>query len=70
MQFLAIRGHNYTVYGSTNLTSWSAVQFKITAEGGAAVTRQSYQATDVRTLQIDAVLPPGVKNTFYKVQVQ
>jgi hypothetical protein len=70
MEFLAIRGHNYTVYGSTNLTLWNPVQFKITAEGPEATTRQSYQATDVRTLRIDAVLPVGVKNTFYKVQVQ
>ena len=70
MEFLTIRGHSYTVYGSTNLTAWTQVGFKIESEGGAAVTRQNYQATDVRTLRVDAVTTPGTNFSFFKVQVQ
>ncbi len=69
MEFLAIRGHNYSVYGSTNLTSWTSVGFKIESEGVDAPTRQNYQATDVRTLRINAVVP-ATKYQFFKVQVQ
>ena len=70
MEFLAIRGHNYTVYSSTDMKAWTSVPFKIESEGPDAVTRQSYQATDVRTLRVDAVQTNGVKNVFFKVKVQ
>lgn len=70
LEFLAIRSRTYTVYGSTDMKTWTPVLFKIPAEGGTPVTRNNYIATDVRTLQIEAVLPPVSPPTFFKVKVQ
>ncbi len=70
LKFLAIRGHTYTVYGSTNLTAWTTIPFKLSSEGPSAVTRQSYQATDVQNLTIETAATNSAKFRFFKTRVQ
>jgi len=71
LEFLAITGRTYTLQSSTNLTTWTPVQFRIPAVGAGAPLQPSYRATDVRLLQVEPALPPGVPATsyFFKAQV-
>lgn len=70
LDFLAIRGRTYAVYGSSDLKTWTPVGFRIPAEGPIPAVRQNYQATDVRNLRVEVVPPEGANPNFFKVQVQ
>lgn len=73
MEFQAIRGRTYTVYGSAALKDWSEVGFRVLGDdtGEEAPLRFRYYADDVRNVRI-AVPPrqdsPGMH--FYKLMVQ
>ncbi|MGE5737211.1 MAG: hypothetical protein ACM34E_19115 [Acidobacteriota bacterium] len=71
VEFLAIRGHSYSLQASADLQTWTPVQFCIPAEGISAISRDYYQAIDVRYLRVEA-LPLGAKPSerlFFRAQV-
>ncbi len=71
MKFLAINGRNYALLGSTDLKTWVAVGFRIPAQDAADIVRQNYQATDVRTLEIEATASVNQPApTFFKLVLQ
>ena len=71
LEFTAIRGRTYAVLASTDLQNWAPVAFKIPAEGANAPVRQSYQATDVRVLRVEAEPGAGGQATgFFKLILQ
>lgn len=59
VEFMAIRGHTYTLYGSADLKAWSPIEFRLPSEGESAPERVNYLATDVGVLQLQAVAPSG-----------
>ncbi len=74
MKFLAISGRTYTLLSSEDLETWTPAQFRIPSEGTAttqATLRQSYQANDVRPIELEAntdLAKPAPK--FFKLLVQ
>jgi len=70
MQFLAIQGRAYTIQGSVDLTQWTTVPFQNTADGAQAPLLNTYQASDVRTMQITVPGQAGVTNHFFKAMVE
>lgn len=69
MSFLAIQGRSYSVVGSTDLTNWSPVTFRIPAVD--TTVRSNYQATEVQAIEVQAAttgLTPAP--TFFKLLVQ
>ena len=69
LEFLAISGRNYTVYGSENLRVWNPVSFKpMSTEDSPSA---SYQATDTRQLQVEVTVPAdGAPPKFFKLMVR
>lgn len=71
LEFLAIRGRTYTLLASSNLTAWAAVPFRVEADGTNAPLRESYAATDVSLLRVEAVVPQEKSSVMvFKAQVQ
>jgi len=70
LDFLAIRNHTYTLYGSSDLKTWTALEFRIPADGATSADRAFYQATDVRQLRIEAKLAQTSGLKFFKLLVQ
>lgn len=68
LDFLAIRSHTYTLYGSANLTNWTALNFKIPAESGDS--HAAYTATDVRQLRVEPDVEGANELRFFKLLVQ
>lgn len=68
VEFTAIRGRNYTLQGSTDLKTWTPVDFRIP---GDTVVQNIYRASDVRILQIEVVSPEGAAApNFYRLMLQ
>ena len=70
MRFLAIRGHTYTLLGSVDLKTWLPVSFHIPAEGADAPLRGDYQASDVRTIELEADPSAQSPPKFFKLMAQ
>jgi hypothetical protein len=70
LDFLAIRNHTYTLYGSSDLASWTRLNFRIPAEGADAALRANYSVTDVRQVRVEADLETGAEVRFFKLLVQ
>lgn len=71
LEFLAINGRNYRVYGSANLGEWAEVEFRLPDDAAEVRLRRDYQAADVRTLEVE--VPPaadGSQFRFFKLMVQ
>ena len=71
LEFLAINGRSYQIFGSADLGSWQSVQFRLPDDETNAAPREVYQATDVRTLEVDVPLAAdGTQFRFFKLMVQ
>jgi len=72
LEFMAIRGHTYTLSASVDLQTWIPIQFHIPNDASTAPGRDCYQATDVRILRVEALPPDGLPaaRLFFKAQVQ
>lgn len=71
LEFLAVRGRNYTIVGSTNLKAWTPVPFRPLLPDADPEPVASYLSTDVRLLQIAVPAPAtGAAPLFYKLQIQ
>jgi hypothetical protein len=71
LEFLGIAGRTYTLQASTNLPAWQPMTFRLAgAVPGAG--QSTYRATDVRWVQIEPVLPPGVSASawFFRARAQ
>jgi hypothetical protein len=71
LEFMAVMGRTYSVYGSADCKSWSPVQFRLPAQGAAAPLLPWYYALDIQIIQVDVQLPaasPAVQ--FFKLMVQ
>ncbi len=53
LEFLAINGRTYTLFGSGDLKTWKAVSFRIPADGTNAPVRASFQTDTVKTVRIE-----------------
>ena len=72
LEFMVVNGRTYTVHSSTNLQDWTPLPIKMAAEGAAGPSLPNYHATDVRTLQVEPIIPSALPSSryFFKVQVQ
>jgi hypothetical protein len=72
LAFTAVQGRMYAVQTSTDLVTWTAVPFRVHADGPAAPLRANYLADQVRSLQIEVPLPEshGEIGCFRLVLVQ
>lgn len=71
LEFLAVTGRTYTLLGSRDLKTWSAVAFRIPADGTNAPRRASYVTDAVKTVRLEAAsegadLPP----TYFRLMLQ
>ncbi|MBC8002465.1 MAG: hypothetical protein H7X97_07740 [Opitutaceae bacterium] len=65
MEYVAISGRTYTIVKSTNLTTWTSVQFRVSAEGVGAPLRDSYLAADVRKVRVEVPVPGGAQGGIF-----
>jgi hypothetical protein len=72
LDFMAIRGHTYTLLASADLQTWIPIPFHIPEDASTAPGHDCYQATDVRILRVEALPPEGLPaaRLFFKAQVQ
>lgn len=71
LEFMAVQGRTYTVYGSADCQAWVNVPFRLAEQGDAASLVTDYYAADIRVIQVDVPLPstpPAVR--FFKLMVQ
>jgi hypothetical protein len=68
LEFTAIRGRNYVVEGSSDLQTWTAVDFRIVGESGV---QNIYRAIDVRLMQVEVVAAAGASApNFYRLMLR
>jgi hypothetical protein len=71
LEFTAVRGHTYIVYGSNDLMEWTALEFRVSADGANAPFLAGYTATDVRLVRAEVQSSPEAQNfKFFKLMVQ
>lgn len=70
LEFLAIRGRTYTLFGSEDLATWVPLAFRLPNDASSLPPRASYYSTDVRILRVQAILPPDQNMALFKMLVQ
>jgi len=70
LEFLAIRGRTYTLFGSADLATWVPVQFRLPNDAPGTPPRTGYHAADVRIVRIEAILAPNQDLALFKMMVQ
>jgi hypothetical protein len=70
LDFMVLPGRSYTVLGSSDLKTWSVLNFRIAAGGPAGILWRYYTATDVTILRITAEVADAKKGMFFKAMVQ
>ncbi len=72
LEFTAVRGRSYTLYGSPDMKDWSRYTFQLENETESAEEHTFYQASQVRRLRIRANPSEEGQEAarFFKVQVQ
>lgn len=70
LDFMVIPGRSYTVMGSSDLKTWSVINFRIMENGTAGAVQSFHTATDVKILHIVTELPAGSKAMSFKAKVQ
>lgn len=71
LEFLAIDGRSYKIWGSNDLQEWSEVRFRLPAVDAPDASRSSYFASEVRQLNVE--VPHDDMSdapTFFRLQVQ
>src|SRR5207253_998023 len=67
MEFLAIRGRTYTLHTSTDLHTWTPIDFRIVTAGVPGALQNEFKATDIRKIRVEAPIQPGPAATrFFK----
>lgn len=72
MNFVAVQGRSYTLFGSADLTAWTALRFRIPAvDTDGAEARSFYQARDFGLVEIKAsIIGTDPVPAFFKLMVQ
>jgi hypothetical protein len=71
LEFLAIRGRNYTIQSSSDLQQWTPVGFRVLTGGTPGTIQNNYQAADVRTLRVEVPFQGGTEtNRYFRAIVQ
>lgn len=70
LDFMVLPGRSYTVLGSSDLKTWSVLNFRVVAGGSSASLLSHYPSTEVSILRIQADLPDGIKAMYFKALVQ
>ena len=71
LEFMAIRGRDYTVYVSSNLTDWTPTTFRVPDSAEPNVSYQHYRAQDVRAVRVEVPsLGDEGKLQYFKLLVQ
>jgi hypothetical protein len=70
LDFMVIPGRSYTVLASSDLKTWSKINFRITENGTAGPVQSFHTATDVRILRIVTEVAAGSKAMSFKAMVQ
>lgn len=70
LQFTAVRGRSYSIYGSGDLQNWVPIPFRMTGDETPDFPRQNYQASDVRPVEIEVALSEGSEIRVFKLMVQ
>ena len=70
LEFMVLPGRCYTVEGSTDMKSWSTVNFRDQANGAGAPPQSSYPAADVRTLRVAVEITAEKTAMFFRARVQ
>ncbi|NBR85663.1 MAG: hypothetical protein EBT61_09155 [Verrucomicrobia bacterium] len=73
LEFLAVRGRNYSIVGSADLKSWAPIAFRPLLPDVAADADPigAYLSPDVRLLQVSVPAPvTGPAPLFYKLQIR
>ncbi len=70
LEFLALRGRNYSIQTSPDLRTWTAASFRLSSDPAQASLRNNYQATDVRTLRLEVPSQSGATNRYFRAVVQ
>ena len=70
LEFLAIRGRSYTIFGSSDFQNWTLVRFHIGGLGEAGLNQKSFYADDVKQLTVEAIAEGGESLRFFKLMVQ
>ena len=70
LEFMAIRGRSYTIYGSTDTLNWTPVSFQL-VNSPVNTTINSYYANDTRVVQIVVITPDDHSNhRIFKLLIQ
>jgi hypothetical protein len=62
LEFTAIRGRTYVIEGSSDLRTWTAVDFRMV---GDTVVQNIYRAVDVRLMQVEVISSEGAPAPNY-----
>ena len=71
LEFMAVQGRTYTVYGSADCQAWVTVPFRLAGQGDTAPLLPCYYSADIRVFQVDVQWPattPAMR--FFKLMVQ
>ncbi len=70
LEFLTLRGRNYTIQASSNLQDWKTVGFQVLTGEAKGPIRNDYLGLDVRLLQVAVPFQVGGEtNRFFKALV-
>ena len=70
LEFMAIRGRTYSIYGSADLAVWAPIRFRIVDAGSITPWLENYIAADTRILRIEAEVPKGRPMHVFKTLSQ
>lgn len=71
LQFPTMTGRYYTLFGSPDLQTWTALNFTVPADGTNPATRGYYFSQGIQDLQVQPQLPSsGSAIKFFKVMLQ
>jgi hypothetical protein len=70
LEFLAIRGRNYSLQASPDLLTWAPVQFRFSGTGASPALLDDYRAPDVRTARVEVPFQSGATNRYFRALVR
>jgi hypothetical protein len=71
LEFLAIRGRTYSVFGSSDLLQWTQTQFRLAGEGADGVDRWFHDAKESHLARVSVhPSPEQASMRFFKLRVQ
>jgi hypothetical protein len=71
LEFTTMTGRLYTVLGSSDLSTWTQLQFQLPADGANSPARSSYYAADIRQIQVRVIQPANLATMlFFRLQLQ